>query len=64
MKFLPLACCTAIVAAETIGDLSFTSIGKFQIENPAFIDIAKWTDFYSTSDPFLYSTSGATSLSG
>ena len=64
MKSLPLACCAAVVAAETIGDLSFTSIGKFSIENPSFIDIAQWTDFYSTSDPFLYSTSGVTSLSG
>ena len=64
MKSFPLACCVAMVAAQTVGDINFTSLGKFSIENPNYIRVGKWTDFYSTSDPFLFVTSGLTSYTG
>ena len=57
MRLFALACCAAAVAAETVGDVDFTSLGKFSIEKPSFMRAAKWVDFYSTSDPFLYVTS-------
>ena len=57
MKSFALACYAAAVAAEAVGDINFTSVGKISIENPSFMHVKQWVDFYSTSDPYLFVTS-------
>ena len=31
-------------AAEAVGDINFTSLGKFSIKNPNDVTIAQWED--------------------
>ena len=57
MKSFALACCAAAVAAETVGDINFTSVGKISVENPSFMHVKQWVDWMSTSDPYLFVTS-------
>jgi hypothetical protein len=35
MKSFVLACTATAAAAEVIGDISFTSLGKFSVKNPS-----------------------------
>ena len=51
------ACFAAAIHAKIVGDIQFSSLGKFQLENPSFVHVAKWIDFESTSEPFLFATS-------
>jgi hypothetical protein len=45
---------TALIAVSTAAsDILSTSIGKFTINNPAFLNIEQWPD----SEPFLLTTS-------
>ena len=57
MKSFFFACCAAAVTAATVGDVNFTSVGKFSVENPSFMHVKQWVDFMSTSDPYLFVTS-------
>ena len=58
MKSFVLACAAAAAAAEVVGDINFTSLGKFYIKNSKNVTIAQWDDQNSTSDPFLLMKAG------